>query len=99
MKVTNVDEPGTVTLSTLQPQVGQGISDTLTLTRTPYVTITALPGSGTGAVAPSRARPTPWARYMSCDTPTPRDVGSVLRATAMYDDEEDEDKTAQEVFV
>ena len=33
---------------------------------------------------------------MSSYTPTTGDVGSVLRATAMYDDGEDEDKTAQE---
>ena len=36
------------------------------------------------------------ARLMSSYTPTTGDVGSVLRATAMYDDGEDEDKTAQE---
>ena len=33
---------------------------------------------------------------MSSYTPTTGDVGSVLRATAMYDDGEDEDKTAEE---
>ena len=33
---------------------------------------------------------------MSSYTPTTGDVGSVLRATAMYDDGEDEDKAAQE---
>ena len=34
---------------------------------------------------------------MSSYTPTTGDVGSVLRATAMYDDGEDEDKTAQKI--
>ena len=95
IEVTNVDEDGTVTLSTLQPQVAKPIMATLddpdnetanTVTWQWYrgrsLISSATAGAGT---------------IMSSYTPTPGDVGSVLRATAMYDDDEGEDKTAQEV--
>ena len=97
IKVTNVEEPGTVMLTTLQPQVGVAIMATLTdpddiegdnLTSVSwqwYRGNSEIVGATDGAGA-----------IMSSYTPTIGDVGSVLRATAMYDDGEDEDKTAQE---
>ena len=97
IKVTNVEEPGTVMLSTLQPQVSVAITATLTDPDTiegdDLTTVTwqwyrgnsEIVGATDGAEM-----------FMSSYTPTTGDVGSVLRATAMYDDGEDEDKTAQE---
>ena len=96
IKVTNVEEPGTVTLSTLQPQVGVEIIATLTDPDNNLATEASVSwqwyrgnseivGATDGAGA-----------LMSSYTPTTGGVGSVLRATAMYDDGEDEDKTAQE---
>ena len=88
IEVTNVEEPGTVTLSTLQPQVG--------------VTITAILADPDNETANTVS----WQWYrggseiagaiQATYTPADGDVGSVLRATAMYDDGEDDDKTAQE---
>ena len=96
IEVTNVDEDGTVTLSTLQPQVDVAITATLTDpdTITAEGTISwqwyrgSSPITGaTGGAGTAR----------SSYIPMTGDVGSVLRATAMYEDVEDEDKTAQEV--
>ena len=94
IEVTNVEEPGTVMLSTLQPQVGVAITATLTdpdnatastVTWQWYRGNSEIVGATDGA-----------GTIMSSYTPTTGDVGSVLRAIAMYDDEEDGDKTAQE---
>ena len=94
IEVSNVEEPGTVTLSTLQPQEGVKITATLadpdnetvaTVTWQWYRGSTVIAGATAGA-----------GKVMSSYTPVDGDVGSVLRAKAMYDDEEDEDKTAQE---
>ena len=94
IEVTNVEEPGTVTLSTLQPQVGVAITATLsdpdtatadTVSWQWYRGNSEIVGATDGADT-----------IMSSYTPTTGDVGSVLRATAMYDDGEDDDKTAQE---
>ena len=94
VKVTNVEEPGTVTMSTLQPQVGVTIMATLddpdndtatTVTWQWYRGNSEIVGATVGA-----------GTVMSSYTPATGDVGSVLRATAMYDDGEGEDKTAQE---
>ena len=92
--VTNVEEPGTVTLSTLQPQLGVRITVTLT---DPDEADTVDP---TGAVSAAT-----WQWYSDGSlipgatdafyTPVGGDVGSVVRATAMYDDGEGADKTAQ----
>ena len=76
IQVTNVEEPGTVTLSTLQPQVDVVIMATLddpdaTRRRTP------LPGSGTGAAAPSRRRG-PMAHPTPCPPTLPRPVTKVV---------------------
>ena len=94
IKVTNVEEPGTVMLSTLQPQVAVAITATLTdpdnatestVTWQWYRGNSEIVGATDGA-----------GMKVSSYTPTTGDVGSVLRATAMYDDGEDKDKTAQE---
>ena len=94
IEVTNVEEPGTVTLSTLQPQVGVQITATLddpdneaadTVSWQWYRGNSEIAGATNGG-----------GTMMSSYTPADGDVGSVLRAKAMYDDGEDEDKTAQE---
>ena len=95
IEVTNVDEPGKVTLSTLQPQVGVDITATLddpdNVTADHHVSWQWYRGSSpiTGAVGGASST-------TSTYSPTTGDVGSRLRARAMYDDGEAEDKTAQE---
>ena len=67
IEVTNVDEPGTVTLSTLQPQVDVVITATLDDPDDAIEgTITC---SGTGAAAPSRALTTAKPRPRACTLP------------------------------
>ena len=95
IEVTNVEEPGTVTLSTLQPQVGVAITATLTD-----------PDAITSSIPDGTVSDATWQWYrgnseivgatLASYAPTAGDVGSILRATAMYDDAESEDKTAQE---
>ena len=94
INVTNVEEPGTVTLDRLQPQVGVVITATLddpdnetasTATWQWYRGNSPIAGATSGA-----------GTVESTYTPIAGDVGSVLRATAMYDDDEGDDKTAQE---
>ena len=94
IEVTNVEEPGTVTLSTLQPQVDVVIMATLddpdsettnTITWQWYRGSTPITGADDGETETE-----------SMYTPVAGDVGSRLRARAMYDDGEGEDKTAQE---
>ena len=91
--ITNVEEPGTVTLSTLQPQVDVDITATLddpdnetanTITWQWYRGNDPISGATNGGGSMTST-------YM----PAAGDVGSVLRATAMYDDGEGEDKTAR----
>ena len=91
--VTDEDEPGSIMLSTLQPQVGQ----TVTATLTDGDTITAdtvnwvwLRGSTPINGSTSSGQVT--ATY----DPVDGDVGNRLRAMATYDDSEGDDKTAQE---
>ena len=85
--VTNVEEAGTVTLSRLQPQVGQGISATLTdpdtITDNDSITWQWYRGSSLIVNAIDGAT-----TLTSMYTPAAGDVGSVLRATVMYDDVE-----------
>ena len=57
---------------------------------------TPSPGSGTGATAPITGADNGETLNTSMYTPVTGDVRSKLRARAMYDDDEDEDKTAQE---
>ena len=97
IKVTNVEEPGTVTLSTLQPQVGVAITATLTdpddIGADDLSSVSWQWYRGNSEIVGATDGP---GALMSPYIPTTGDVGSVLRATAMYDDGEDEDKTAQE---
>ena len=97
IEVTNVEEPGTITLSTLQPQVGVVITAMLTdpdnigvdnlgsISWQWYRGNSPIPGgtNGEGMVT-------------STYTPAAGDIGSVLRATVVYDDDEGDDKAAQE---
>ena len=98
IEVTNVEEPGTVMLSTLQPQVGVAITATLTDPDTIDATdqVHCHLAVVQGQQRDRRRDRSVQAPLVSSYTPTTGDVGSVLRATAMYDDGEDEDKTAQE---
>ena len=96
IEVTNVEEPGTVTLNRLQPQVGVAITATLTdpdnigadnlasISWQWYRGNTPIAGGTNGAGA-----------ITSVYTPAAGDIGSVLRATAMYDDAEGDDRTAE----
>ena len=89
IEVTNVDEPGTVTLSTLQPQVG--VELTATLSDSDVVvdgTPTWMWFRGSSAIVNATN-----AVYM----PVTGDVGSKLKAKATYMDGEDavKDKTAE----
>ena len=97
IEVTNVEEPGTVTLSTLQPQVGVAITATLTdpdnIGADDLSSVSWQWYRGNSEIVGATDGPS---ALMSVYIPTTGDVGSVLRATAMYDDGEDEDKTAQE---
>ena len=92
IRVTNVEEPGTVTLNTLQPQVDREIMATLddpdneeasTVTWQWYRGNSPISGATNASVVTSTY------------TPAAGDVGSVLRATAMYNDAEGDDKTAR----
>ena len=105
VEVTNVEEPGEVTLSVEQPQ--EDIQVTATLTDPDNITA----DSTTWQWARSRSRTTGWTDIASNEDPdnpnpnanmyTPRneDVGYYLRATATYKDGEDAEteKTAEDV--
>ena len=84
IEVTNVEELGTVTLSTLQPQVGTPVTATLT---DPDVA-----EAGTVVWKWSRGRNVIVTAIVAVYTPTVDDVGYTLRAEATYRDGEDEDK-------
>ena len=92
--VNNVDEPGTVTLSSLQPQVGFQLTATLDD-----------PDNVSGSVtwswrsSPNRNSPGTLINGETSATYTPvaADVGDYLRATASYDDGEEPGKSAQAV--
>ena len=91
--VTNVEEAGTIMLDTLQPQVGVQLMATLTdpdnatantQTWQWYRGNSPITGANLGATT-----------NMSTYIPEAGDIGSTLRAEAMYDDGEDEDKSAR----
>ena len=92
--VNNLDEPGTVTLSSLQPQVATQLTATL-----------ADPDSGLGSVTWSWERSpdgtSPWTPISGATTdsytPVFDDVGDYLRATASYNDGEGGGKSAQAI--
>ncbi len=92
VEVTNVEEAGSIVLSTLQPQVEIPITATLSdpdnpdLDATPLVDLTWEWLRGEDVIAGATG-----ATY----TPMVTDVGSVLTARASYEDAEGEDKTAE----
>ena len=90
--VTNMDEPGSIVLSTLQPQVGQQV--TATLSDEDVVTNTSITWRwyrGSTEISGVSTTQSVTANY----TPMEGDVGNRLRARATYDDDEGEDKSAQ----
>ena len=97
IEVTNVEESGTVMLSTLQPQVSRDITATLTdldtIENADLTTVTWQWYRGSSRISGATNGA---ATLTSTYTPAAGDVGSVLRATAMYDDGEGDDKTAHE---
>ena len=97
VRVTNVEEAGTVMLSTLQPQVGVIItamlSDGDNIGQENLASISWQWYRGNSPIAGATNGP---GAITSMYTPAAGDVGSVLRATAMYDDDEGDDKTAQQ---
>ena len=97
VEVTNVEEAGAIMLSTLQPQVGVAITATLSDDD----------NIGTGNLAsiswqwyrgntPIAGATLGEGTVMSTYTPAAGDIGSVLSAKAMYDDDEGDDKTAEQ---
>ena len=94
IEVTNVEESGAVMLSTLQPQVDVVI--TATLTDPDNVTEGNVTWQWYRGSSPITGADDGENTNTSMYTPTTGDVGSRLRARAMYNDGEDEDKTAQE---
>ena len=93
--VTNVDEAGTVTLSKVQPLVGEELE--ATVTDPDYIS-----GSETWSWESSSNRSS-WTPISGADTqyyrPEADDVGRYLRATASYDDDEGTGKSARAVSV
>ena len=96
IEVTNVEEPGTVTLDTLQPQVGVLITATLTdpdnIGGEKPASISWQWYRGNTAIAGGTSE----GAIISTYTPAAGDIGSVLSATAMYDDDEGDDKAAEQ---
>ncbi len=90
--VTNVDEPGTVTLSSMAPRVGTAIT----------ASVTDLDGGVTDTTwqwASSSDGATGWADISTSDsyTPVAGDENMYLRATASYTDPQGPDKSAEAV--
>ena len=92
IEVTNVDEDGTVTLSSSQPQVGTGLTATL-----------SDPDGATSSVSWVWARSSnnggSWTDITGATsagyTPVTADVGALLRATASYTDPQGSNKSAE----
>ena len=93
VNIQNVEEPGTITLSTVQPQEGTGLTAALEDDDGPTGTTwqwyrTSSRGSTGAAITNANSR-----SY----TPDAADVGSYLRAVASYDDGHGTGKTATAV--
>ena len=89
--VTNVEEPGTVTLSTVRPEVGTGLTAMLT---DPDGEISSLTWKWASANTPSGSyTPIPGATSATYK-PSSDYASDYLRATASYNDGEGEDRTA-----
>ena len=99
IEVTNVEEPGTVMLSTLQPQVGVAITATLSDPDTFGDSDAKLPSISwqwyQGSV-PIAGATNGEGAVTSMYTPAAGEIGTVLSAKAMYDDAEGDDKTAEQ---
>ena len=94
--VNNVDEPGTVTLSSLQPQVRFQL--TATLDDPDDVVSGSVTWLWAGSPSGSSSSWSPISGATSATyTPVTADVTRYLRATASYTDGEDSDKSAQVV--
>ena len=94
--VTNVDEDGTVTLSTVQPRVGVPLTATLTDIDGAVSDVTWMWERGTGSSlgSPETIEGADSATY----TPTADDAGDYLRATATsYTDPQGSDQSAEPV--
>ena len=96
--VTNVEEPGTITLSSLQPQAGVSLTATLA----DPDTTDGDPVSGTTWTWESASRSSgPWTEIEGAATmayrPENADAGRYLRVTAEYTDPEGSDKSADAV--
>ena len=92
--VTNVDEPGSIALTSVQPQVGTPLAATL-----------SDPDGGVRAVSwqwQSSTDRTSWVDITSATgasyTPMPADEGTFLRVTSAYDDNQGSGKTAETVL-
>ena len=100
VEVTNVDEPGKVTLTAVQPQSATQL--TATLTDPDSITIDNPTGSITDDLtwqwAKASSRNGTYGNITGATsgsyTPTDGDIGSYLRATASYTDPEDSGKSA-----
>ena len=95
INIQNVEEPGTITLSTVQPQEGTDLTATLEDDDGPTGTTwqwyrTSSRGSTGIAITNANSR---------FYTPVAEDVGSYLRAVASYDDGHGDDKSATAVSV
>ena len=94
--ITNVEETGTVTLDTLQPQVGEEVTATLTdpdtIEGADLSTITWQWYSGSSPIANATDGA---GELTSMYTPDAGGIRSTLRAQAMYDDGEGDDKTTR----
>ena len=104
--VTNVDEPGTVKLTTLRPMAGVALTASVTDPDTRVSSVVVAVGNVTGATwqwAKSQSGTGSWANIDTATgsmyTPADDDAGYYLRATATYKDKEShrDEKTAQVV--
>ena len=95
--VTNVDEPGSIMLSTLQPQVGVPVTATLNDADTRAADGSAVTVDATTAMWQWYRDDTeiPGATAASF-TPSSRDVGFTLLVKASYEDGHGEDKSAEQ---
>ena len=91
--VTNVEEAGTIMLDTLQPQVG--VTMMATLTDPDNATQNTVTWQWYRGNSPITGADDGENTLTSTYEPTPGDIGSTLRAEAMYDDVEGEDKSAR----
>ena len=97
INVTNVEEAGMIMLSTLQPQVGVAITATLSdgdgIDATNLTSVEWQWYRGNTPIAGATDGP---GAITSTYTPAAGDIGSMVSAKAMYDDDEGDDKAAEQ---